>query len=113
MSAPVFPWPCSRGSALDMAPRVLTAQFGENYAQRSPDGLNAMPESRPVEFADLSRETCDAIDAFLRARQGCESFSWCPPGQTTPRLWICPKWREVPGDGPRWKITADFVEVPA
>lgn len=110
--AEVFPWPCSTGSVLEMEPRVITDGFGEGYAQRVPDGTNSMLENRSVQFTSLSPETADAIDQFLRARGGHESFQWTAPFQTVPRLWICAKWRVEPEDATRLRISATFTESP-
>lgn len=114
MSIPVFPWPCATGSSGGVDPRILKSQFGEGYAQRLPDGLNAKPRTWDATFTKLSPETKQAICDFLDSLDYCRPFLWARPGESTPRKWVCEEgYKDTPDDnGLLWTVTATFLEVP-
>ena len=58
--------------------RVLTAQFGDGYAQRAGDGIHAKGQSWPLEFAGEAFEI-RPIRAFLDAHEGFRAVLWTPP----------------------------------
>lgn len=73
------------------AARVLEAQFGDGYAQRSGDGLNAVEQSTQATF----HGTVSVIDAaadFLKARAGHTPFFYKPLGEATAKKFVCKKW---------------------
>lgn len=96
-----FTWAESASTSLDEQPRILGVQFGDGYAQRSPDGLNPITQVWQVSFTNVSTANGDAIMAFFRARAGWQPFSWFP-------LWgngiainvVASKWSRTQHDDP-------------
>lgn len=74
-----FYWTPSLGSPLEAEPRVLRAQFGDNYAAVGGDGLNPIVDVWQLEFRDVSVTVAGEIDAFLRTKAGVTPFSFVPP----------------------------------
>lgn len=104
-----FTWSPAPGSTQNTTPRVRTAQFGDGYSQRVGDGINTMPRSWSLTF---TRQTADidAIEAFLVARAGVESFDWTPPAGVAGK-WICKSWSRVVHFNVVQGINATFEEV--
>jgi phage-related protein len=91
--------------------KVLTAQFGDGYSQRTAYGLNYMPMEWSVSYVNQSLETAEAIVDFISkagttvytgiypdativsagdpTAMGVEYFYWTPPGETTAYKVIC------------------------
>lgn len=105
-----FIWFVRKGAALDVTPKVRTAVFGDGYQQRVGDGINRQARVWQIESVDYADEDIDAIEAFLVARDGAESFDWTPPTGAAGKF-ICKSWRRTANDG-RWQtISATFEEV--
>lgn len=104
-----FTWSPAPGPTMQVKPRVRTAKFGDGYQQRVADGIHAMPRSWSLTF---TRETADidAIEAFLQARAGVESFDWTPPSGAAGK-WICNAWSRTAIYRNVMGITATFDEV--
>lgn len=107
--ATTFNWFPDLGSQQSVKPAVSTAQFGDGYSQRSPTGLNTLPQTWTVTFT-RSRTIGLAILAFLRARKASESFNWTNPLNEA-GVYICEKWSESSDQPGMIKITADFKQV--
>ena len=78
-----------------MKPRVRKADFGDGYAQRTGDGLNAINRTVEASFAAITDTEAQTILDFLEERKGYLPFRWTLPGETSPRQWIAPSWRKV------------------
>lgn len=81
-------------------PRILEAQFGDGYSQRSADGLNADPIETDLIWQNIPAAEADVLDAFLTARGGHESFTYTLPNESTARVFVAPEWSradDVPG----------------
>lgn len=89
-----FTWTHDRGISAKHTPRVLKAQFGDGYAQRALDGLNAKESTWEVRFANRSTTEATAILDFLDARQGVEAFLFTPTGAEAPVKVIAVDWAE-------------------
>lgn len=85
---PTFSYTPSYSTELTKTPRILKAQFGDGYAQRSADGINNNPEKWKLVFENASLATIAAIKAFIDARNGVEQFDWTPPGGTSKKF-VC------------------------
>jgi phage-related protein len=85
---PAFTWVPDFGAAEKIKPKVLAAQFGDGYSQRSPDGINNMPRVWSVQFTLLDATTIDAIHDFLVTQAGVTAFTWTPPKGAAGK-WIC------------------------
>lgn len=106
-----FIWLASYGSKKRIQPRVLQARFGDGYSQRVADGINTQLRSWTVSFNDRSKTEADAIEAFLIARNGVESFDWTDPDGRASK-WLCSQWERDPTKGPYSTISCAFEEVP-
>lgn len=101
----------SVGTGREVSTRVLRADFGDGYSQRSGDGLNAINRQVFVVWGVLSVSDADTIEAFLTARAGFEAFLWAPPREVQPRKWICGTWRRDHDHGTYDSLSATFEEV--
>lgn len=92
-------------------PRVRAAPFGDGYQQRVGDGINTMPAEWELTFTRIAADI-DAIEAFLEARGGEESFDWTPPGAAAAIRVFCPNWGRSPHGGlASAGFTATFRQV--
>lgn len=105
----VFTWDPQTASKT-VTPRVLKAEFGDGYTQRTGDGINNSPREYALTFQAVAA-TIFAIDAFLQAENGVTAFDWTPPDGTVGR-WICESWGVTynPGMGSAL-LSATFKEV--
>ncbi|SPA17260.1 phage tail protein [Cupriavidus taiwanensis] len=114
---PEFVW-CVTDASREMQPRVIRAQFGDGYAQRTADGINTLQGKWNVSMKNVLPDVAREVDVFLAARNGVECFWWTPP-RTGTRAWVlCPRWTsaygELAGDGSRlWDFTMDFQTEPS
>ncbi|WP_109047007.1 phage tail protein [Azospirillum sp. TSA6c] len=110
---PVFLPPCPpvTGSTIEPEVKVLTAGFGDGYTQRAPDGIHNIRDQYSLSWEYLDTDQARAIEEFLRARRGAESFLWKPPGEPDRRRWICSKWKRTRTHYLFSSISATFVEV--
>jgi len=107
-----FPdYPPIYGGQGEVTPRVLVSPFGDNYSQRTGDGLNSLDETWPFTFNMLEPEEYDEIIAFLEAHGGYRAFLFTVPRQSTAKTWICPKWRPKPLPGGRGAVSVTFKRV--
>ena len=72
-SAPVQP---DKGMARATTSRTLTAQFGDGYEQRTPQGINNINQSIEVGFNSRPKDEIDDIVAFYESKKGATSFSF-------------------------------------
>lgn len=91
-------------------PNVRTVQFGDGFSQRITYGLNQDPKQWTLTFV-VSETDADAIETFLEARGGSESFDWSPPDETDTYKWICQDWSKSIPYLNRATITATFQQV--
>ncbi|MEN6621495.1 MAG: phage tail protein [Smithella sp.] len=99
------------GTTANLEPRILRAEFGDGYSQRAADGLNTNPIKVTLNFDALSVAQADQVFNFLQARAGWDSFYYTLPRETTPRLFICPKFSRQYVLPDTDAITAEFEEV--
>jgi len=107
-----FTWQVSFGTSKDVAPRVRKAQFGDGYAQRIGDGINADLEKWSVQMTNVPHAEADSIDAFLKAKGGYEAFYWTSPGAAAAITVICPQWSRPHKTAVVCDISATFEQVP-
>ncbi|WP_187829666.1 phage tail protein [Labrys sp. KNU-23] len=48
------------------------------------------------------------MEAFIRARRGCEPFLWTPSDEAAPVLWTCKEWSHDREDGGFYRFAATF-----
>ena len=104
-----FTWLPSYSASADIEFKTRTAMFGEGYSQRVPDGINYLKRTWNLTF-ELPKPETDAIEAFLYARRGVESFTWTPPTGPT-GLWLCPAWKPAAAGYDSFTISLTFQEV--
>jgi phage-related protein len=91
-------------------PKIISAQMGDGYSQRTPAGINFQPRSWNLRWEPITVAEADAIEAFLIARGGYEAFWWTPPRGGPAVKVICPRWVRTE---PQWNasgLMASFVE---
>jgi phage-related protein len=104
-----FTW-YSQSAQKSAEPRVLAAAFGDGYQQRVGDGINALAASWELTFSSVAADI-DAIEAFIEARAGVESFDWTDPDGNAIQA-VCPAWSRSPHTGLRSAVmTATFRQV--
>lgn len=99
------------GASKQLRPRVTAIKFGDGYEQRVAQGLNTQLEIWNLNFANRSQVDADAIDAFLRARGGVESFDWTPPDAAASKKFVCREWTRVIQKANLYSISATFEQV--
>lgn len=77
------------GTRKQVAFNTLRAQFGDGYSQRVVNGLNNVRETWNVIFDNLTIADATTIETFIRDQEGVTSFDWTPPGEASPRKFIC------------------------
>jgi phage-related protein len=105
----IFTWSPDPGATGPKTPRVKVAPYGDGYEQRVGEGINRIVRTWSLTFTRPTAEI-DAIDAFLEARAGAESFDWTPPRGPAGK-WKCASWSvSVPALSVQ-SLTATFTEV--
>ena len=108
---PTFNWVISGGTKKRSKPRVLRNQFGDGYSQRIADGINTDAKTWDVAIQYRTTTEADAIEAFLDARGGVDSFDWTPPLSATAIKVICQTWDRDIAHGAAQAISAVFEQV--
>lgn len=99
------------GISKSVKPRVTTISFGDGYAQRFAKGLNTQPQNWDLRFSQREAVDSDAIEAFLQARGGTESFEWTPPDAVDPIFVICAGYSKTIEKYNRYSISCVFEQV--
>ena len=77
--------------------RVHVVKFGDGYEQRTPDGINSVVRTYELGWNAITKADANTLDAFFRARQGTEAFTWAPPESPNPLLdrskWVCERYQ--------------------
>ena len=60
--------------------RILKANYGDGYEQRTADGINNIGEEWDLQWTNRTLLESNKILRFLELRQGSEAFDWYPPG---------------------------------
>lgn len=87
-----FDWAESSGTQVTVQPRIIEVKMGDGYAQRSPDGLNFMPDAWDMRFTGVYPAAGDEIVSFFETHGGWIAFQWTPPRRTVPALYLCKQW---------------------
>jgi len=100
----------SVGSSVEVEAKVLKAPFGNGYVFRTADGFNSVKDTYQVMMEEMTREEALVIHNFLKARKGAQAFLWTPPGEATPRKWLCEKWSRQHVSAVHDTVSATFEE---
>jgi phage-related protein len=69
----------STSSSMKKTYRSLLAQFGGNYAQVAPDGVNSIVPTWSLTFENISISDSSTLDSFLDGVGAWAFFTWTPP----------------------------------
>ena len=105
-----FTWLPSWNAQVARKPKVLSTRFGDGYEQRVADGINTQPAHWSLEFDGRSKTEADAIEAFLLARAGAESFDWVAPDGVAGR-YLCREWNRAVLAGNLYRLDMRLEEV--
>lgn len=105
-----FDWFPDASIEVSHDPKVTIAKFGDGYEQRMSLGLNADLQKWSLNFSG-NRTRIDAIDQFLRARKGAESFTWVNPDSETIKV-VCRSWKKKRERAALVSISCTFEQVP-
>lgn len=103
----IFVWKPTAGAPVAYKPKVRIAQFGDGYAQRSPNGINNNPEAWSLTFDGITNREADAIIAFLKARGGTQAFNWVNLNMEN-LLYTCDQWDRKYSGEDSCSISATF-----
>lgn len=98
------------GALVTKKPSVRSVKFGDGYEQRLSYGINTNPQVWNVTFSMREDTEANAIDAFLAARNGVDSFDWTPPNGTAGK-YICREWSRTLEKYNLSTIQASFEQV--
>lgn len=107
---PTFAWIATYGSRQTTKPNVTPTKFGDGYEVRVAIGINFIARKWDLSFDNRANSTADAIEAFLRARGGVESFDWTPPYGDAGK-WVCREWSSAPTSQNSRSVSCVFEEV--
>lgn len=71
--------------------RVLSAQFGDGYSQRSADGINSNVDKWELEYIWLSKTDSQVVKNFLYAIGGYDYFTWIPKNESVSKKFVVEK----------------------
>lgn len=99
------------GAKVTKRPEVRSVRFSDGYEQRVSYGINTTAQVWDLTFAFRDDVEAAAIDAFLSARRGVESFSWMPPNELAAYRFLCREWSRSVDENNLNTITARFEQV--
>lgn len=105
-----FTYTADFGASKKLQPKVISVSFGDGYEQRVRNGLNTNPQTWDLSFSNRTDTEAEAIDAFLTARGGAESFDWTPYNESAGK-YICREWSKSIDGFNRNTIQATFVQI--
>lgn len=106
-----FTWLPDHKPKRSIVPRILKAQFGDGYTQRTRSGLNTMLETWTMNFTLKTRAKVREIEDFLESHAGVDSFTWVTPrGESL--SFVCEKWESDYGHDQDCSISCTFEQEP-
>lgn len=106
--AETFTWKTERDVQPTIDYKVITAQFGDGYAQTSSDGINNKSEQYAVKI-NVYEEEAKKVKAFFDRHQGWKSFFWTPPLGTI-GLYTCLDATPVAQGGGLYVFSGTFIK---
>ena len=98
-------------SVENIAPKIITVQFGDGYKSRNTFGLNQNPKSYNLSFVFSVADGYKILDFLDKRAKNAESFTFTPPATSTARKFICEKYSRTNVYLNRVTISATFEEV--
>jgi phage-related protein len=107
-----FTWNPSLNFTKKSKPRLSLVQYGTNPLEyRKQIGINLLDMTWELSFSNKPITEAYAIIDFLKARGGCESFYFTPPGSSTQYLVIAPEWDIKYESHISITINTEFIKV--
>tara|TARA_R110002020_G_scaffold21729_4_gene73802 strand:- start:450 stop:800 length:351 start_codon:yes stop_codon:yes gene_type:complete len=101
------------GSSVSTDSRILVANFGDGYNQRTPDGINHLRRTMTIQHKYLTATDATTLRDFYEAngngvKVGCDT----KPTDGTTRNWYIDSWSEsIEGGGNLHNFSATLVQV--
>ena len=109
---PHFIWSPSYNSSVNPVPRIRLIQFDDGVSSRMKQGINNVLLTLDLVFENRNYNEAEAINHFLYARAGIESFLFLPPRPYNKRRrFICKNWSMTPSFYDNVNTRASFEEV--
>ena len=89
MALPVLPIEPYNTLRVNRTPRVRRIQFGDGYQQRVADGIHNNPQRWSVSYERQRGVDIETLEAFFTGLGGVDAFQWTPPGESSPRAFVC------------------------
>lgn len=102
----------NEGAQENHKPRVLSANFGDGYAQETGDGLNADLGDLTPSWRNLSMEEATSVMGFFAQHKGYIPFLFTLPGEETARKWKCTEWVRTWNAAGLVDVSATWKEAP-
>ena len=111
MAYETFTWVPLSGPSSTTQFRVLSARFGDGYAQEAADGINNYSTSWPLTFQGQAADITPII-TFIKNHAGYKPFEWTPPLESVARLFVVQQYslQVIAGQCPVYRLTATFEE---
>lgn len=101
-----------QGSVKSQSNRLLMAQYGDGYAQFTPDGINVNTDKWDLIFVPLQDGVPSgttyytSLITFYNNVGVTQWFYWTPLGETTPKKWRITKdtYKPTPLSASAWQI---------
>jgi phage-related protein len=97
-------------SPASVKPEIATANFGDGYSQRVPQGINWIGEEWDLTFSARTPSERDALLAFFVAQGGYLAFNWTSPSGTTGKF-VATNWGYSPTSAAANSVSAHFSQV--
>lgn len=88
--------------------RVLRADFGDGYSQRTPDGLNVQMEEWTMVWSNVTLAEKNVITNFIDSLQGVGAFYYTMPGESIQKVWSCDAITATPDGYNNFQLSATF-----
>jgi len=101
----------SVGSSETRRPRILSAGFGDGYAQEAGDGLNSDLSEMRVSWDLLTPDEAQPIMEFFKAHKGYIPFKFTLPGEAIARKWKATEYTRTWTDQNAVSVSATWKEA--
>lgn len=91
--------------------RVLKANFGDGYSQRSADGLNTEQETFDPTWNNMTYTQYQRLSSYLATRKGFRAFLWQSPMDGEQKPYICESFSTTIVSYRVYTVSAKFTRV--
>lgn len=92
-------------------PKTLKAEFGDDYTQETPDGINYLRYTYNLKWDALTTTERDIIEEFLVSQGGYKTFIWTDENAVDRKV-KCREWSFSRYEPNVHSLSATFREVP-